>query len=162
MSDFHFFAGPVLREDDTMGMHYVPVPEPIAAALLAAGHRRVEGTLEERPFTRALHGSADDARLRFGKSFLKECGLAWGATAHLDVRSVADPNAVTLPEELVAALAEDEEAATRFETFTPGKQRSLAHHVTSAKRTETRERRAYELARKIRTYTLHGDTPPGS
>ncbi|MEO0973902.1 MAG: YdeI/OmpD-associated family protein, partial [Pseudomonadota bacterium] len=65
-------------------------------------------------------------------------------------------------EEPFAVLAEDEEAATRFETFTPGKQRSLAHHVTSAKRTETRERRAYELARKIRTYTLHGDTPPGS
>lgn len=143
-----------------MGMHYIPVPEPIAAALLAAGHRRVEGTLEERPFTRALHGPADAARLRFGKGFLRECGLAWGATAHLDVRSVADPNAVTLPEELVVALAEDAEASARFETFTPGKRRSLAHYVTSAKRTETRERRAYELARKIRTHTLHGDQQP--
>lgn len=140
-----------------MGMHYVPVPEPIATALLAAGHRRVEGTLEERPFARALHGPADGARLRFGKGFLKECGLAWGATAHLDVRSVADPNAVTLPDELVAALAEDKEAAARFATFTPGKRRSLAHYVTSAKRRDTRERRAHELARKIRTHTLHGD-----
>lgn len=141
-------------------MHYVPVPESIAAALLAAGHRRVEGTLEERAFTRALHGPADDARLRFGKGFLRECGLAWGATAHLDVRSVANPDAVTLPGELIAALAEDAEAAARFETFAPGKRRSLAHYVTSAKRTETRERRACELVRKIRTYTLHGDQPP--
>jgi hypothetical protein len=157
MSDLHAFAAPVLREEDGMRMHYVPVPEPIAAALLAAGHRRVEGTLNGQRFARALHGQAENAILRFGRTFLRDAGLAWGDTAHLDVHAAADPDAVPLPDELAAALAADEDAAERFYSFTPGRQRSLAHYVTSAKRPDTRRRRAADLADKVRSHTLYGD-----
>jgi hypothetical protein len=36
-------------------------------------------------------------------------------------------------------------------------QRSIASYVTSAKRQETRIKRALELAHKLKTYTLYGD-----
>ena len=48
-------------------------------------------------------------------------------------------------------------AAARFASLTPGRQRSLAYYVDSAKRDATRIRRALDLAHKLKTHTLYGD-----
>lgn len=152
----HVFAGPVLRTDGGLGMHYVPIPHEVDDAL--NGARIVVGTLCGVPFRRAVHGRGNgEPRLHFGKKVLAEAGLAYGATAFVELGPAADPDAVHLPEELEAALAQDEAAAVRFATFTPGRRRSLGVYVDQAKRAETRERRALELCEKIRTHTLYGD-----
>ena len=156
MSDVHAFAAPVLRSDDGMRMHYVPVPTEVDDAL--DGARVVVGTLGGLPFRRAVHGRGDGRpHLRFGKAVLRRAGLGYGDTAVVELRPAPDPDAVHLPPELVAALGQDPEAAARFATFTPGRQRSLGVHVDQARRPETRERRALDVARKTRTHTLHGD-----
>ena len=41
--------------------------------------------------------------------------------------------------------------------MTPGRQRGLAYYITSAKTTDTRLKRALEIAHKLRTHTLYGD-----
>lgn len=157
----HVFAGPVLRTDGGMGMHYVPIPAEVDDAL--GGARIVVGTLggpehDAVPFRRAVHGRGDGApKLLFGKKVLAEAGLAFGATAFLELEPAADPDAVHLPAELEEALRQDDAARARFETFTPGRQRSLGVHVDQAKRPATRVRRALELCDKIRTHTLYGD-----
>lgn len=149
------FAGPVMRESNAMRMHSVPIPTEVDEALGDA--RIVVGTLNDVPFRRAIHGRRDGTpHLRFGRTVLRKAGLALGETAFIELEA-ADPDAVHLPPELAAALAQDGEARARWETFTPGKQRSLGTHVDQAKRPETRERRALDLARKIRTHTLYGD-----
>ncbi len=68
-----------------------------------------------------------------------------------------EPNAIDVCDEFLIALEQDPDAMERWEELTPGKQRSLAHHVSSAKREETRIKRALDLAMKLRTRTLHGD-----
>lgn len=157
----HAFAGPVLRSDQGMRMHYVPLPAEVDDALGAA--RVVVGTLagpegQEAPFRRAVHGRGDGApKLLFGKKVLAEAGLRLGDTAVVELSAAADPDAVHLPEELAAALAQDDAARARFETFTPGRQRSLGVYVDQAKRPATRVRRALELCEKVRTHTLYGD-----
>lgn len=157
----HVFAGPVLRTDGGLGMHYVPIPAEVDDAL--AGARIVVGTLggPERdgvPFRRAVHGRGDGApKLLFGKKVLAEAGLGFGATAVVELAPDADPDAVHLPAELEEALRQDAAARERFETFTPGRQRSLGVHVDQAKRPATRVRRALDLCEKIRTRTLYGD-----
>jgi len=152
----HVFAGPVLRTDAGLGMHFVPIPHEIDDALGAA--RIVVGTLCGVPFRRAVHGRSDgEPKLLFGKQVIAEAGLEMGATAFVEMEPAADPEAVHLPEELEVALEQDEAAAARFATFTPGRQRSLGVYVDQAKRAETRERRAVELCEKIRTHTLYGD-----
>ncbi len=151
----HVFAGPVLLESGGMGMHVVPLPAEIDAALADAG--AVVGTLNDVPFRRAIHGRKDGApRLRFGKAVLRQAGLALGETAFVELEA-ADPDAVRVPAELAAALAQDPEARERWDTFTPGRQRSIATIADRAKRPETRERRALDLARQIRTRTLPTD-----
>ena len=150
------FAAPVLRLDTGVRMHYVPVPAEVDDAL--AGARIVVGTLGAVPFRRAIHGRANGTpHLRFGRAALRQAGVGYGDTAVVEMRPAPDPDAVHLPPELVAALEQDPEAAARFATFTPGRQRSLGVHVDQAKRPATRERRALDIARKTRTHTLHGD-----
>ena len=151
----HVFAGPVLRESGGMGMHVVPLPAEVDAAL--ADVRAVVGTLNDVPFRRAVHGRKNGTpHLRFGKAVLRQAGLALGETAFVELEA-ADPDAVRVPAELAAALAQDDAARERWDTFTPGRQRSIAVQVDRARRAETRERRALDLARQIRTRALPTD-----
>lgn len=153
------FAAPVLPPGGgTMGMAYVPLSLGPATALLAAGTRRVRGLLQSEPFSRALHGATPQTlHLRFGKTVLRGIGKAQGDWVEVELWPDPDPDRVDVPPELAAALAADDEARERFEGMTPGKRRSLCHHVATAKRPETRTSRAADLARKLRTYTLHSD-----
>ncbi len=152
--DLAAFAGPVLRHADGMRMHYVPIPPQVFEAL--GEPKSVVGQIEGVRFRRAVQARRSNPHIALGRNVLREMGLGYGATAHVEI-AAADPNAVHLPPELVEALAQDPEAAERFYGFTPGKQRSLAIHVYGARRAETRERRALEIAHKTRTHTLYGD-----
>lgn len=154
------FASRVVRLDHGFRFHAVPVPDDAASVWKDAGVRRVEGTLNAHPINRGLQNHADgEAFLIIGQDTLKEFGLREGSEVRLNLWPDPTPNTVDVPVELVIALEQDDEARARWETFTPGKRRSLAHYVTSAKQEATRIRRAVELAGKIRTYSLYGDKP---
>lgn len=152
----HVFAGPVLREANAMRMHHVPLPAEVDAALGDA--TVVVGTLNDIPFRRSVHGRNNGTpHLRFGRTILSKAGLSLGETAFIELEIAPDPDAVHLPPELEAALAQDPEALARWNTFTRGRQRSAGVHVDQAKRPATRERRALDLVHKIRTHTLYDD-----
>lgn len=141
-----------------MKMHYLPVPDEVAHALREAGTRRVVGTLNGVPFRRALHGiGTGEFQFLIGQDVVREIGAAFGETVEVVVMPDPDPDYIEVPEELVAALDADPEAKDRWETFTVGQQRGYALHVSQAKRPTTREKRALDLAHKIRTYTLYED-----
>ena len=56
---------------------------------------------------------------------------------------------VNLPEDLAQALAENKEAFVFFETLSFTNRREYVHWVTSAKRTETREKRVLETVARL-------------
>ena len=156
--EFHF-AAPVLRLETGMKMHYLPIPEEMAVVLQERKVRRVIGTLNGVPVNRGIMGSKEgDCYLILGRSLLRDIGVILGDTVEAELEEDPNPDHVDIGEEFEAVLEEDQEAANRFYNMTPGKKRSLAHYVTSAKRVETRIKRALELAYKLRTYTLYGDT----
>ncbi len=152
------FTSRVVRLDHGFRFHAVPVPDDATTAWKAAGVRRLEGTLNGHAVNRGLQNHADgDAFIVIGQDTLKAFGLAEGSEVRLSLKPDPKPDVFELPEELVLALEQDDEARARWETFTPGKRRSLAHYVISAKQEATRIRRAVELAEKIRTHSPHGD-----
>ena len=157
--EFHF-AAPVLRLETGMKMHYLPIPSEMASVLKDRNIRRVIGTLNGVQVNRGIMGSKDgDCYLILGRSLLRDIGVILGDTIEAELEEDPNPNQVEIGEEFEAVLEDDQPAAHRFYNMTPGKQRSLAHYVTSAKRVETRIKRALELAYKLRTYTLYGDKP---
>lgn len=152
------FAGPVLRLRAGLRQPYLPLPAEIADAWQAAGVRRLVGTLNGHPVRRAILGRRDGERyVALSRALLRDLGAEEGGTVRAILEPDPEPDRVDPGEELRAALAQDEAARARFEAMTPGRQRSLAHYVTSARRPETRVRRALELAHKLRTHTLYGD-----
>ncbi|MEM6327384.1 MAG: YdeI/OmpD-associated family protein [Bacteroidota bacterium] len=162
LSDAFAYAAPVLRHTDGMKMHYLPVPDEVALALREAGTRRAVGTLNGVPFRRALHGIGNGAfQFLLGRDVVREIGAALGETVEVVVMPDPHPDHIDVPAELAAALDADPEAKGRWETFTVGQRRGLALHVSRAKRPATRETRALDVARKIRTHTLYGDLHGG-
>lgn len=154
----YHFPAPILRRDDWMRMHYAPIPTDIADELEAAGVRRVIVTVNGRTLRRAIQRTGEGERhVLLGMPFLREAGVREGDVAPVELYPDPDPDYIELGEEFSEVLEMDEEAAARFFAMTPGRQRSLAYYVTSAKRQETRIKRALELAHKLRTHTLYGD-----
>ena len=155
----HSFAAPLFKlEKGFSKHHYVPIPMEIADELHKAGIRRVIVELNGREYRRAIMGRKDGERyVVVSKEMMKEIDVAFGDTALVNLRPDPDPDRVELCEELVGVLDQDEEAAERFYGMTPGRRRSFNLHVSSSKRSETRIKRALELAHKLRTNMLYGD-----
>ncbi|CAD79166.1 chaperonin involved in protein secretion (CsaA protein) [Rhodopirellula baltica SH 1] len=78
------------------------------------------------------------------KKLQKLCGIAPGDTASVSF-DIADSEAVVVPKELQFALEANDAAMSAWEKWTAGKRRAQCHRVSSAKRVETRERRAEEV-----------------
>lgn len=158
MPHTYHFAAPVLRLNNGMRMHYFPLPMEISDALQDAGVRRLILTLGGHTVKRAVQGRKDGERfIVLSRDLMRTLGVSYGEMLDVELRPDPEPDRVDLPKEFVEVLKQEPDAAERFYGFTPGKQRSLAHYVASAKRSGTRIKRALELAHKLKTYTLHGD-----
>ena len=141
-----------------MNPHGIPVPDEVSTPLREAGIKRLLVQINGYEMRRALQGSAEfGSHLVVGLSLLKQAGVALNDQVSVVIEPDPEPNAVDVCDEFLIALEQDPQAKARWEEFTPGKQRSIAHHISSAKREETRIKRALDIAMKLRTRTLHGD-----
>ena len=122
------------------------LPAEIAAQLPLAVHPRlrVEGEINDYPFSGAFIPSSQGHHLILGSARLKAMGLKVGMP--VERFNIADQDGVDVPEELLGALFADRAAQQAWDALTPGKQRGLAHFVGSAKTEATREKRAMEIA----------------
>jgi hypothetical protein len=127
----------------------LPLPREIAAALAAAGARRVEGEIAEHPVNLALTRApvVDGVFLWTGRSLLDRIGIAPGAEVEVRLRP-APPDAVETPEDLVAALRAAG-ANDAWEALTPGRRRAYLYGLDGARAPATRARRAAALAAKL-------------
>lgn len=142
-----------------MRYHALPVPDDVAEIFKAAGARRLIATINGHVCKRALQKHADGGSfIVVGADLLKTCGLKKGSTTTVSLTVDAAPDDLEMPETFALILAEDAAALKRWETLPLGRQRSLLHHITSAKQEATQIKRSWELAEKIRTHTLNGDT----
>ncbi len=152
------YMAPVLRLETGLKQHYVPIPLEISDVLVAAGTRRVMATLNGYTLSRGIQGRKDGEKyLMLGRPILREMGANYGDMVTVALEPDPEPDRIELCDEFQAALDQDPEAAARYFSFSPGQQRGLAYFVNGAKREQTRVSRALEIAKKLRTHTLHGD-----
>ncbi|MEO1491517.1 MAG: YdeI/OmpD-associated family protein [Pseudomonadota bacterium] len=145
----HCFEAEIVRHDvgsTRYAYTVVFVADEVAAGLpLAERPRlRVEGEIGDVPFEASLTPVRGRWYILLSKTMLKSIGAAVGDT--IPVRfTIADQDAVAVPDALRAALAEDDGARALWEAATPGKQRGLAYRVASAKTDPTRAKRIAEV-----------------
>jgi len=92
------------------------------------------------PFDGAFQPGHGKTYLIVSKKVLKEIGVALGDLVTVQF-TVADQDAVSVPDELQAKLEKDKVALKAWKSLTPGKQRALCHGVSSAKTKPTIEKR---------------------
>jgi hypothetical protein len=154
------FTATVVRLETGMRYHALPVPDDIAAKFKSAGVRRLVAFINGHTCKRALQNHADGGSfLIVGADLLKTCGLRRGSRVTVSLSADPEPDALDMPEAFALVLTQDAAARERWNTFTVGLKRSLLHYVASAKQEATQIKRAWELAEKIRTHTLHSDRP---
>lgn len=159
--DAYFFPAPVLLTRVNTSWHYLPLPEDVDAQLKALGVQRVVCELNGVEVRRGLMSMKGAGRyIALNQSLMRQMKAAPGDWVEVVLRPDPDPDHVDMAPEFTAALDADPEAKERFFDMTLGNRRSLASYITSAKRPETREKRSADLARKLRTYTLHSDIHP--
>lgn len=115
----------------------------------AAPRTRVRGEIDGHPFDGAfLPDGGNLPYLILSGELVQALGLSIGDPIELRF-DVEAADAVDVPSELTAALADAEGAREAFDALTPGRQRGLAHEVRSAKQQATRERRAAKIADEL-------------
>lgn len=152
------FTARLVRLDQGMPYHALPVPDDIAAAWKQAKVRRLVGTLNGHPAKRALMSHAGGGGFFIiGRDLMKAAGLGLKTPVAAAFRPDPAPGKLDVPPEFAAVLNQDTAARARWDTFTVGRRRSLLIYITTAKTEPTRIKRSLDLARMVRTHTLYGD-----
>jgi hypothetical protein len=121
------------------------LPDDTAAALAAAGARRVEGEINDHPVNLALSRApvVEGVFLWAGQSLLDRIGIAPGEPLEVRLRPAPD-DAVDLPPDLAAALRRAGLTDT-WEALSPGRRRGLLYRIDSARKAATRDKRIAAL-----------------
>lgn len=158
---YHFSAPLEMHRLGRYRYRVVYLPAALVAALPFDTHPRLrfDGEIADVPVQGAWQSAGTDGR-RYAMVSPATCRIAGLALGTLvEVRfNIADPEAVTVPDELAAALAADASARVAWDALTPGRRRGLAYLVASARTDATRHARAAALIAGLHTGKLPG--PP--
>jgi hypothetical protein len=156
MDNFTFIT-PIEVIEQGMKRHVTFIPNNVVKELEIKANTRLLVIINGQTFRLAAISNGEEQYfIHLGQPLRNETGIKDSLRPH-EFTIAIDPNPtdIGLPEELEAALDLDEEAHEVFDSLSAGIQRSLCYYVNSAKRIETRTKRALELAEKLRTRTLH-------
>lgn len=157
-TELHFsFSTMLVEAESALGYQSVAyLPYDVSQAYIDAGIKRVLFNANGVTLKRALISDGKGARfIILGKDALRTLAVGKGATIEISLVPDPNPDAVDLPEELEAVLDQDEDFSKIFRGLTPGRQRSLAIYVSSAKGIDTRINRSITLANKAKRGELY-------
>lgn len=131
------------------------LPEAIVKKL-PEGRVRTAGTLNGAPFDLAVQYKKDGGRYFSVGSILRRAARVKEGDRVTVVFHLTDPDKLVIPEEMEAVLEQDDEARKVWNSFTQGYQRSLVYYITSVKNSDSRIKRALEIAAKAKARALSG------
>ena len=88
--------------------------------------------------------------INVNKEIQKKFGLSEGDEVTAEIKPDESKYGLPMPEELEGLLQVDEEGSKLFHALTPGKQRNLIHIVGTAKRSETRIKKALVIVEYLK------------
>lgn len=144
------FEGIVYRTYTTVSYHYVEFPYSAIEEFGMRGPVRVICQLNGQEYFRALIPSGNGQHhLILSQAMRKQTGAALGSTVRVELWQDPDPNRLMIPEELEAAFELEPAAERKFNTLGLGAKRGMCHWIDSAKRPETRAKRAAEMLGRL-------------
>ncbi len=118
------------------------LPKAASAELPSHGTTMVEGTIDGFPFRAPLESDGKGAHaLKISKALQVAAGANAGETVVVELMRIGDEPEVRVPSDLIAALKTAAKAKALWREITPMARREWVRWVSSAKQSETRERR---------------------
>lgn len=155
MNKSYRFQGILKILDSNPSYTMVTIPSEIISELPESGRLRTLGKMNGAEFSLAIQGRKNgNGFFMVGSALRRAAKITTGDPVEIEF-SLTDPDFLELPEELKEVMEQDEEAGKIFFGMTVGMQRSLAYYVSSVKNTDSRIKRALELAYKMKTETLY-------
>lgn len=148
----HAFTTTVNDFRSNLWGHHLVVSDEIAQPFIEGENRRVICTLNnDHTIQAALMPNKGAWFILLNKEVRDKLGLTTGD--EVQVRLIKDESTygMEMPEELQVLLEQDEMGRQRFESFTPGKQRSLIYIVKKMKRPESRLSKALAIVDYLRS-----------
>lgn len=125
------------------------LPEAIVKKL-PPGRLRTKGTVNGIPFALAPQHKRDGSRyFAINASLRKAAHIKEGSKVEVKFKLI-DPDAIEVPDELEAVLAQDDKARKAWDELTSGVQRNIIHHVTAVKNIDGRIKRCLEALEKAK------------
>lgn len=152
LPEFWEFEAPIEYHDfGRMGYTVVYLPEALRAQLPFDRYPRLRVNADILGYSidGAFQPGHGKIYLILSKKLLREIGVELGDEVTVQF-SVADQNAVDVPEALERALKKDKTASKAWQALSPGKRRAHAHTVRSAKTQPTIEKRVQAVLTSLK------------
>jgi hypothetical protein len=142
-----------MNDSALYGGHVIVPPDLVAQVLETVPDRRLIVTLNgEVAFHCALQPKGDGTWfIHVNKARQKKLGLRIGDDVAVALRPDNSKYGMEMAEELAVLLEQDPEGDRCFHLLTAGKQRSLLHIINTAKRSDTRLRKAVAIIEYLKS-----------
>lgn len=154
------FIAPLSEADAMLVKTVIFLPAEVVKKL-PTGRVRVKGTFNGADFALAVQHLKDGSRFFSVSAPLRKAAKVRPGDKVNVFFKIVDPDALDIPEELEAVLAQDDEARKAWDMLTTGYQRSLIHYITSVKNVDSRIKRSLDLLQRARAGLLHGQRKKG-
>jgi hypothetical protein len=142
---------------------YVVVPAGVAAKARLAHGARVRGEVNGAPYRSSLMKYSNVFHLGVHKATAEAAGVRAGGRVEVTIELDDAPLPTdTVPDDLAAALARDDNVRAAWETLAPSHRREHVKHVLEAKKPETRARRVAATVSALREKARDLSSPPAS
>ncbi len=132
--------------------YHIKVPRSVALAFQEKGIKRVVCTLNhQQAFQCAIMPAGDGVYfINVNKKIRDTLKLKEGHEVAVSLEEDSSEFGLPFPEELEAALQEDQEGKALFDALTPGKKRNLLYGVSQVKSSDLRIQRAWVMIRHLK------------
>lgn len=150
------FTGTVERFQQKGGYYFIRFPYNVLEEFGTRSSVRVIVNVNGIELDRALIPDGNGEHyLILSSAIRKKVGAVLGEELHVELFRNPDPDTLHLPAELEAVFEIEPMAKERFETrLTIGTRRGICHWISSARREETRTKRALEMMNRLLSDTF--------
>lgn len=132
--------------------HFIPIDAPKAQQIIRTFGKRVLCVIND---TTAIHSAIQKNKhigyfIMIGKSTKAKINVKSGEAIVLHIEKDESKYQAEVPEVLEEFFAIDEEALAYFDALTSGKQRTIIHYISNAKRVETQINRTLKIIENLK------------
>jgi len=154
------FEGPLIQGEAKFAGLHVEFPGDVEKLFGTKSSVRMHGSINGIAVKRALIPGGNGAHyVVIPGELRRKMGLRAGETVKIELQQSPDPDELDIPEELLAVLEMEPDVHAHFDRQTLSMRRGICYWINSAKREETRIKRALEVLKRFQSGTgMFGDT----